>query len=134
EPVRWLLSDGRALRQTGVIDDVWIRLLDVPAALSARSYATRGRVVLEVVDEDAGAYAAGRFVLEADGADTRCHPTSEAPDLRIAQRTLASIYVGGFTLRQLAIAGGVAELTAGARDRVDAMFAVPLAPWNATGF
>jgi predicted acetyltransferase len=134
EPVRWLLSDGRALRQTGVLDDVWIRLLDVPAALSARSYATGGRVVLEVVDEDTGGYAAGRFVLEAAGANASCRPTSEAPDLRIAQRTLASIYVGGFTLRQLAIAGGVAELTAGARDRVDAMFAVPLAPWNATGF
>ena len=51
EPIRWLLSDGRALRQTYTGDDVWVRLLDVPAALSARGYTGRGQVVLEVVDD-----------------------------------------------------------------------------------
>src|SRR6202035_2687098 len=38
EPIRWLLADGRALRQTYAGDDVWIRLLDVCASLAARSY------------------------------------------------------------------------------------------------
>jgi hypothetical protein len=58
------------------------------------------------LDEDTGGYAAGRLVLEADGASGSCHRTSEIPDLRIAQRTLASIYVGGFTLAQLASPAG----------------------------
>src|SRR5581483_3555127 len=50
EPVRWLLRDARALELTGVFDFLWVRLLDVPAALSARGYAIAGRVVLEVID------------------------------------------------------------------------------------
>ena len=38
EPVRWLMRDGRALEQIHTGDAVWLRLLDVPAALSARRY------------------------------------------------------------------------------------------------
>ncbi|MCU1658478.1 MAG: putative N-acetyltransferase [Pseudonocardiales bacterium] len=134
EPIQWLLSDGRALRHTGLLDDVWLRLLDVPAALSARAYARPGRLVLDVVDADIGGYAAGRYTLDATEDSAECRPTSESADLRISQRALASTYLGGFTLRQQAIAGGVEELTAGAAARADAMFATALAPWNATGF
>ena len=86
-----------------MLDDVWVRLLDVPAALSARSYASAGRIVLEVIDDDLGGYGAGRFVLDADGGGADCRPTSDSPDLRIGQRALASCYLGGFSLQQLAI-------------------------------
>ncbi len=134
EPIRWLLSDGRALRPTFVGDDLWVRLLDVPAALSARGYASSDRLVLEVVDDDTGGYAAGRFVLDADEHGADCRPTTQAADLRISQRVLAAIYLGGFTVRQLGIGGGIEELTSGALPRADAMFATTLPPWNATGF
>jgi predicted acetyltransferase len=134
EPIRWLLPDGRALRQIYAGDDVWIRLLDVCASLAGRSYAASGRLVLEVVDDDGAGYAAGRFLLEADGDDSACRPTEQSPDLRLTQRRLASIYLGGFSLRQLAIGGGVEEITPDALRRADAMFATDLAPWNATSF
>jgi predicted acetyltransferase len=134
EPIRWLLSDGRALRQTYTGDDLWVRLLDVPAALSARGYAGSGRVVLEVVDDDTGGYASGRYLLETSDEGAECRPTSDAPDMRMSQRTLASMYLGGFTLRQLAIGSNVEELTPGALLRTDALFSTTLPPWNATGF
>jgi predicted acetyltransferase len=134
EPIRWLLSDGRALRQTFVGDDLWVRLLDVPAALSARGYANPGRLVLDVVDDDTGGYAAGRFLLDADEDGADCRPTTQAADLRISQRVLASIYLGGFTLRQLRGGGGIEEVSPDALPRADAMFATTLPPWNATGF
>lgn len=134
EPIRWLLSDGRALRQTYAGDDLWVRLLDVPAALSARGYAASGRLVLDIVDEDTGRYASGRYLLDAGPDGAVCTPTTAGADLRLTQRTLAGSYLGGFTLRQLAIAGGVEELTAGALSRAEAMFATTLPPWNATGF
>ncbi|MDQ2750116.1 MAG: GNAT family N-acetyltransferase [Actinomycetota bacterium] len=134
EPIRWLLADGRALRQTFTGDDVWVRLLDVPAALSARGYSAGGRVVMDVVDDDTGGYAAGRFLLEADHDGAHCQLTTAAADLRISHRALASIYLGGFTLRQLVISGNVDELTPGSLSRTDAMFATTLPPWNATGF
>ena len=133
EPIRWLLPDGRALRQTYAGDQLWLRLLDVPAALSARSYAVSGEVVIEIEDDPLG-HANGRFELAAGPDGSRCAPTSAAPDLRLSHRVLASTYLGGFSLHELAIGGGVEQLTAGALSRADVMFAVPQAPWNATSF
>ena len=134
EPIQWLLRDGRALQRTSTFDHLWVRLLDVPAALSARHYAVPGQVVLDVVDEDLGGYGAGRVLLEADHTGARCTPTDEPAELRLRQRALAAAYLGGYRLRWLARAGEVEEIAPGALDRADVMFSVPLAPWNQTGF
>lgn len=134
EPIRWVLGDARALTAKHRFDFLWVRLLDVPAALSARAYSVPGRVVFEVVDEDFGGFAAGRFVLEATETDAKCTATAEPAELRVSQRALASAYLGGFALRARALAGDVEELSAGALQRADAMFATPLAPWCQTGF
>lgn len=133
EPVRWLLGDGRTLVMTEQVDFVWLRILDVPAALSARRYALAGELVLEVTDDDVGGHAAGRFHLTGDPERSHCEPTGRSPDLEITQRALASIYLGGFRLGQLP-ASATRELTPGALARADVMFSAPLAPWNATWF
>lgn len=133
EPVRWLLGDARTLVMTQQVDFVWVRLLDVPAALAARRYAVPGEVVLEVVDEDGDRFASGRYRLTADGDAVECRSTDQAADLQITQRALASIYLGGFRLREL-LSGVASERTPGALARVDLMFSTPLAPWNATWF
>ena len=134
EPVRWLLGDARALVMTQHVDFLWLRLLDVPAALAARRYAVPGEVVLEVIDEDGDGFASGRYRLGAAGEDVECWPTDQHPDLEITQRALASIYLGGFRLRELALAGVAQQRTSGALERVDVMFSTPIAPWNATWF
>jgi predicted acetyltransferase len=134
EPVRFLVKDGRALQETWRGDFLWVRLLDVPAALAARDYAVPGRLVLDVVDDDLGGFAAGRVLLEVDGDGARCTPTDEAAELRVSHRLLGSIYLGGHRLRQLAPAGGIEELTPGALDRADVMFSTPLAPYCQTFF
>lgn len=133
EPIRWSLRDGRALAYKHSFDFLWVRLLDVPAALAARTYTTPGEVVLDVVDDELGGYGTGRFALKADETTAVCEPTGEPAELRLSQRALAACYLGGHRLRQVA-ALGVEELTPGALDRVDVMFSVPLAPWNQTGF
>jgi predicted acetyltransferase len=135
EPARWLLHDARTLVMTQNVDFVWLRLLDVPTALSSRAYAVAGEVVLEVSDDDAGGFAAGRYRLCADGVSALCERTGDPADLELTQRALASIYLGGFRLPGLALgAGGLRERTPGALARIDAMFATGLAPWNATWF
>jgi predicted acetyltransferase len=134
EPIRWRLRDGRALAQTHTGDFLWIRLLDVAAALSARRYATAGRVVLDVMDDAPGGYGKGRVLLDTDGTEVTCTPTDQAPDLRLDQRVLASIYLGGHRLRALAAMGLVEEITPGTLDRVDVMFATALAPVTQTWF
>lgn len=134
EPVRWMLTDGRALVATRIVDLLWIRLLDVPAALTARRYAVPGEIVLEVIDADGDGFTAGRYALRADGDEVRCESTTARADLEITQRTLASIYLGGFRLHELMPAGGASELRPGAAAQLDVMFSTPLAPWNATWF
>ena len=134
EPVRWLLHDARTLVMTEQVDFTWVRLLDVPAALSGRRYATAGEVVLEVIDEHGDGFAAGRYRLSADGEHAHCERTSASADLALTQARLAEIYLGGFRLGALRLAGGVDELTAGALARADAMFATAPAPWNGTWF
>lgn len=142
EPIRWLLPDGRALEQVVAVDFLWVRLLDVCAALTARRYAVPGEVVLEVIDGDpggdmggdTGGYASGRVRLTANGEDVTCTPTREAADIRLSQRALAASYLGGFRLRQRSLVGDVEELASGAVDRLDTMFAAPAPPWNQTWF
>jgi predicted acetyltransferase len=114
---------------------MWLRLLDLPAALSARRYAVADRVVLEVIDDDIGGFATGRYVLDAGPDGATCTPSSAEPaDLLVHQRALAAAYLGGFSLRSQAIAGRIDEQKPGALRRADAMFATPMAPWCATGF
>ncbi|RPI08514.1 MAG: GNAT family N-acetyltransferase, partial [Actinobacteria bacterium] len=76
EPLRWMLADPRKL-EIKLEDHLWLRVLDVPFALSARTYAGPGRVVLEIADPflDRG----GRFEVDVDesGAAT-CKPSRRA--------------------------------------------------------
>lgn len=134
EPVRWLLGDARTLVMTQQADFLWLRLLDVPAALAARRYAVPGEVVLEVIDEDVSRFASGRYRLRSHGDEVECEPTGLAADLEITQQALASIYLGGFRLRELLLAGVARERTRGTLTLVDLMFSTPLPPWNATWF
>jgi predicted acetyltransferase len=134
EPVRWLLGDARALVMTQRVDFLWLRLLNVPAALAARRYAVPGEVVLEVLDRAPDRFAAGRYRLRADGDEVECQSTDQDADVEISQQALASIYLGGFRLRELLLSGVARELTPGALAKLDLMFSSPLAPWNATWF
>jgi predicted acetyltransferase len=134
EPVRWLLDDGRTLVMTQQVDFLWLRLLDVPAALAARRYAVPGDLVLEVIDESAGGFAAGRYRLTAGDGGAECAPTTADPDVEITQPALASIYLGGFRVSELRLSGAARERTPGALARLNLMFSTPQAPWNATWF
>ena len=125
-------ADGRFVRQTERYDRLWLRLLDVPAALAGRDYLSAGRVVLEVVDP--GGYAAGRFALDAspDGAD--CRPTTESADLTVPVTALGSAYLGGHRLGTLAAAGLVDVHTPGALGTADRLLGTDRAPWSTVHF
>ncbi len=134
EPLEWLLSDGRAAQRTWTGDNDWLRLLDVPAALSTRRYQSTDRLVLQVVDSDGG-WAAGRFTLDGGPEHAECTATPSAtPDLRLSQRALAGIYLGGNTVRSQQLAGLIDEERPGAAARLESMFWTAQQPWNATPF
>ncbi|MGH3060761.1 MAG: GNAT family N-acetyltransferase [Gaiellaceae bacterium] len=120
-PLLLLVAEANRLRFR-VGDGLWVRLVDVGAALAARSYDGDGDVVVAVGDPFCP-WNDARFSL--DGSKT----TAPA-DLRLDVDALGSAYLGGFTVGQLARAGRVEELTPGAVERADALFRTGRAPWT----
>ncbi len=130
------LADPRALGMT-TSDGLWVRLVDLPAALAARRYGAAGTLVLEVADAFCP-WNAGRWQLTAIGdagsAVVTAEPTDAPAELALDVADLAAAYLGAFRLSDLARAGRVEELTAGALRRADALFASDRTPWCATMF
>lgn len=126
-PLLLMLAEPRRL-QLRVGDGLWVRIVDVPAALRARSYATDDSLVLDVRD-DFMPDVAGRWRVTTHAGSATIERTEDAPDLQLDVADLATVYLGGFTFASLARAGRTNECVAGARERVDAMFASAAAPW-----
>ena len=137
EPLRWLLADPRQMRVTTLMDDLWVRLLDIPAALAARRYAATGRLVLEVRDAFCPENA-GRYIVDGgpDGGDCRrvANGKGEKPDLALDVADLGAAYLGGVRFTTLAQAGRVQEQRPGALARADALFASERAPYCGVAF
>ncbi len=132
-PLQLLLAEPRRLGFT-VGDAIWLRVVDVPGALEARTYGRPGTLVLEVRDGFCP-WNAGRWRLDV-GEDGRgaVEPTTAAPDVTLDASDLAATYLGTFRFSELARVGRVVENTAGSLLRADALFASPRAPWCSTMF
>jgi predicted acetyltransferase len=122
-PLVLLLAEPRRLR-LALRDGLWVRLVDVGAALSARSYGPGDPVVVEVSDGFCP-WNAGRWRVTRGGAER----TASEPELRCDVTALGSVYLGGFTWAQLARALRVEEIRTGAIARADALFTTSRAPW-----
>jgi len=132
-PLQLLLAEPRRLGFT-VGDALWLRVVDVPAALAARTYGRAGTLVLEIRDAfcpwNAGRW---RLVVGEDGRGVAERTTVE-PDVTLDAADLAATYLGTFRFSELARAGRVVEETAGALVRADALFTAARAPWCSTMF
>ena len=129
DPVLYQLLDPRRARpQTH--DGLWVRIIDLPAALARRAYSCPVDLVLEVTDELLPGNA-GRWRLRAGGPDegARCERTAEAADVRLDVRELGAAYLGGTRLGTLAAAGLVRQSRPGALARLSAAMAWDPAPW-----
>lgn len=133
DPLRWMLVDPRRLRVTMASDLLWVRVLDVPAALAARRYPVPGTLVLEVADAFRPDVA-GRYRLDAGPDGAECRPTTEEADLALGAEELGALYLGGVPPSTLAAAGRVGERRPGALARADALLASSPAPFCRTHF
>jgi predicted acetyltransferase len=122
-PLFLLLAEPRRMNFT-LGDGVWVRLVDVGAALSARGYAGEGEIVLELEDGFLPDNA-GRWRVTAAGAER----TTADAELVLGVDALGSTYLGGFTFGELVAAGRAHEMVAGAAARADSLFRTPIAPW-----
>ena len=122
-PLLLLLARPNVSKPT-LSDGIWVRLVDVGAALSGRSYAAAAPLVFDVRDAFCP-WNEGRWRLESGEASR----TNAAADLALDVADLGSVYLGGFTFRDLQGAGRVEELTDGAVYGADAIFRTEGLPW-----
>jgi predicted acetyltransferase len=135
-PLQHLMAEPRALGWR-VADGLWARLVDLPAALRARRYATADELVLDVSDEFCP-WNAGRWRIHTEGAPGAAtavvEPTTDRADLHLDTTDLAAAYLGGPRLPDLAAVGRVEGRTPGAVDRAHALFSTGREPWCNTMF
>ncbi|MFF1835694.1 GNAT family N-acetyltransferase [Streptomyces sp. NPDC058231] len=133
DAVLHLVSDVRRCN-IGVRDSLHVRLVEVGAALEARTYRAPVDVVLEVEDAFCP-WNAGRWRLTADASGAAsCGRTDDPADLALSVRELATAYLGGTSVVSLARAGRVRELRAGAVEEASLAFSSAVEPWLPRGF
>ncbi|MEU2713587.1 GNAT family N-acetyltransferase [Streptomyces sp. NPDC007205] len=127
-----LVSDIRRCRPR-LRDAGHLRLVDVGAALSARTYLAPVDVVLDVEDTFCP-WNAGRWRLTGDAEGASCERTSDTAELVLSVRELGAACLGGVSLLSLAGAGRVRELRPGALAEASVAFGSAMAPWLPHGF
>ena len=126
-PLRWRLADFRAGQVSDDTDGLWVRLLDVPRALTARGRFEDGELVLDVDDPFLGERS--RHLLTVRDGKADCVPTDREPDLSLDVSDLASLYLGGTAPSTLVRAGHIRAHHPGAATRADALFRTDRAPY-----
>ena len=117
DPLRWRLADPRRLRVRQLRDHLWVRVVDVAAALAARTYGADDALVLELID-DFRPENSGCWLVDGGPDGATCARTDRAADLALSAADLGALYLGGVPVSTLAAAGRV----------VRARRPVPIAP------
>jgi predicted acetyltransferase len=104
-------------------DALWLRLVDLDAALKARSYKPGESVVLEVTDELCP-WNAGRYRVGDDAGRT-----DDTADLALDVADLAAAYLGAFDFHRLVRSGRASERRDGAAEAATLLFRTDLPPY-----
>ena len=131
EPLLDLLVDRRRATRR-LSDKIWLRIVDVPAALEARRYGVEGSIVLRVAD-DFGPWADGTYRLEGGPDGARCTATDDDPDLVVPVADLGSAYLGSSRLAQGRWLGRI-DGDPDAAVLADRMFGWHVEPWCTVHF
>lgn len=126
EPVRWMIADQRGAK-VEIGEHGWLRILDVPTVLTARTYAAPGTITLRVTDDLGFAAGTWRLAVDDDGAAT-VEPAEGPPAMKLTINGLSSIVLGGVSAVTLLGAGLVVAEAADARA-LDAIFASAETPY-----
>ena len=133
-PVVHLLKDVRGAVAL-MRDQVWLRILDVPAALTARTYLKDVDVVIAIEDSRIAENSNPWRFTVANGAATVERAERDASvDIRMSIQELSVAYLGGTTIDALAAAGLVEEARAGAVSDLSDAFRSRLAPRGSLHF
>nr|MCU0261003.1 sterol carrier protein domain-containing protein [Ilumatobacteraceae bacterium] len=123
-------ADPRGYRTDGVVDEQWLRLLDVDVALGSRTYGATDRAVTVQVHDPVFSANCGTWRIDSYGA-FRSHAD---PDLVADVAEVSAAYLGGTSWRSLADAGRVVVRRADAVADADTLFATRPVPFCGTFF
>jgi predicted acetyltransferase len=107
-----------------LLDGLWVRLVDVGAALSGRAYAGTGSVVLDVRDAVCP-WNEGRWRVSPEGAER----TEGEAEMALDVSTLGAAFLGATSFAQLRGGLRLEEISHGAVERADALFSWRPLPW-----
>lgn len=128
-----MLEDRRRVRTTFAQDRLWLRILDVPAALSARPWSQDGTVTLQVTDSLG--WAEGTWRVDVVGGEAAVARADEAEaDLSLDVAELSGVWLGGVSPEVLRQAAVVTEHRRGAAVELGRMLASDRPVHSITGF
>lgn len=128
DPLEEMLVDNYAVRSDRD-DELWLRLVDVPAALAGRTYGIADPVVIEVVDSLLP-HNSGRYRISPQGIER----TTGAAALTVPAEALAMLYLGTYRASTLAGIGRITVTDPSALPAADRLFSVDRPAWNGTMF
>ncbi len=133
DPVRRAMHDARAYETRQRMDDQWVRILDVDAALRERTYGPVDASASIRVDDPMFADNCGTWEVSGSGA-TRLAGSADVPaDVEVDIATLSAAYLGAVSWRDLATTGAFTT-SDDVVQRLDALFAVRPTPFCGTGY
>ena len=129
----WHWVGPRSASDVIPVDSLWVRIVDLPAALPLRWYAEACDVVVDVTDAHAP-WQDGRWRIVVGGGEGRAERTGADADIELPVAALGSAYLGGGNLVALLRAGQLTEKRAGAVGELWRAFRTDLPPTAAIGF
>ena len=120
DPLPYLLTDSRLVRTTASEDGLWLRIMDVAAALESRTYQADLDTVIEIGDEFRS--DGGRFALQIRDGRACCARTDAQPEFTMDLDVLGSVYLGAHSVATLAAANRIRGGDPESLARLDAAF------------
>lgn len=132
DPLQAMVVDGSQVQAT-TYPPMYLRVLDVAAALEARGYLVDGSITF-AVEDPVYPERSGTFHLEVVDGVGRCEPTAARAELSLSMESLSTVFLGGVSPRVLAQARRIEEAAAGAVDRLTGLLAADAAPLQTSDF
>lgn len=130
--VHWV-GGPRATVELSTYDNLWLRLVDLPAALEARAWDASCDVVVDV-DDPLLPDNHGSWRIRSSGGEATVERSTDTPEVRLPVAALGAAYLGGGNLVAALQAGRVSERRPGAVAELWRALRTPVAPTAAWMF
>jgi predicted acetyltransferase len=117
---------------TSVGDGLWLRIVDVVAALEGRTYgvdgAASGHLTFDLRDEYCP-WNAGRWTLDVEHGRAGVRRSDGPADLALDAGDLGALFLGGIGATVLGLTGRIVELRRGSLAMADRLLRTGIDPW-----